>query len=100
MLIIPLQAVPNQIVAPILGGQSCSIKVYQKFFGLYVDLSVNGTLLIGGQIALNLVKIVRDSYLGFLGDLAFIDNQGSSDPYYTGLADRYSLAYLQQGVDL
>jgi len=34
--------------------------------------------------------------LGFLGDLFFFDTQGSNDPTYTGLADRYLLAFLTQ----
>ena len=52
-------------------------------------------LIIGGVICENLNRIVRSLYLGFAGDLAFIDNQGSTDPVYTGLGTRYSLAYIE-----
>lgn len=94
MLIVPLQAVPNQALTITLNDQVCQIDVYQKAFGLFVDLYVNNSLVIGGVIAENLNRIVRSLYLGFSGDLAFIDNQGTTDPVYTGLGTRYSLAYL------
>jgi hypothetical protein len=95
MLIIPTQAVPSQVINIQLAGQNCTINVYQKFYGLFLDLYVNNVLIIGGCICQNLNRIVRSLYLGFIGDLAFIDNQGDSDPYYTGLGTQYSLAYIE-----
>ena len=50
--------------------------------------------MIGGVIAGNLNVIVRSAYLGFVGDLAFIDTQGSDDPVYTGLGARWILTYF------
>lgn len=61
---------------------------------VFVDLYVNGTLIIGGVPAFNETLIVRDAYLGFTGDLVFYDTQGSTDPVYTGLGSRYVLAYI------
>lgn len=95
MQIVPLQAIPNQTVTITLNDQVCQIDVYQKFTGLFVDLYVNSVLIIGGVIAENCNRIVRSLYLGFSGDLAFIDNQGSTDPVFTGLGGRYSLAYIE-----
>jgi hypothetical protein len=95
MLLIPLQPIPSQIVSANLAGQPTQIKVYQKMFGLFVDVSVNNKLIIGGVIARNGVKIVRSAYLGFIGDLFFDDAQGTSDPTYTGLGSRFSLVYLE-----
>lgn len=94
MQIIPLIPVPSQKLEITLGNQTCQIEVYQKSTGLYLNLSVNNALIIGGVICQNLNRIVRSTYLGFIGDLAFIDNEGSADPVYTGLGNRYSLAYL------
>ena len=104
MQYIPLNAVPSQTVAVSLNNQSCQINVYQKVTGLYLDLYVNNVLIIGGVICENLNRIVRSIYLGFSGDLCFIDNAGTDDPDYTGLgptnsfvgADgaRYNLLYL------
>lgn len=98
MQIVPLQAVPNQTVTITLNGQVSQIDVYTTDWGLFLDLYVNNVLIIGGVICENLNRIVRSLYLGFEGDLAFIDNYGSTDPVYAGLgpttAARYNLAYL------
>jgi hypothetical protein len=95
MQIIPLQAVPNQTLTVVLGNQNCRINVYQKFFGLFVDLSIGSTPIVRGIIAQQANRIVRYAYLGFVGDLAFFDTQGTSDPVYTGLGSRYQLVYLE-----
>lgn len=94
MLIVPLKSVPAQQLSILLNGQSCQIKVYQKFFGVFVDLYINNTtLIIGGVIGQNLNMIVRSLYLGFVGDIAFYDTQGTDDPDWTGLGSRFLLIY-------
>ena len=95
MIIVPLQAVPNQTVNIQLGGQYVILNVYAKFYGLFLDVYANGNLIVAGVICENVNRIVRDLYLGFVGDFIWIDNQGSTDPVYTGIGARYSLAYLE-----
>ncbi|MDE1007000.1 MAG: hypothetical protein OSB38_15165 [Paraburkholderia fungorum] len=95
MKTIPLSAVPSQKPSTLLGGQNCQIKVYQKTTGVYLDLYVNDEPIVTGVIARDRVLIVRQSYLGFVGDLAFFDTQGVSDPTYDGLGTRYQLVYLE-----
>jgi hypothetical protein len=95
MLIVPLQAIPNQVVNVTLGGQSCQISVYQLSTGLYCDMYASNAPVIAGVICQNINRIVRDAYLGFVGDLVFIDMQGDSDPDYSGLGARFLLAYLE-----
>ena len=95
MLIIPLQPTASQTVSVQLAGQNCQINIYQKSTGLYCDLYVNGVLIIGGVICQNRNRIVRDLYLGFIGDLIFIDTQSNTDPVYSGLGAQYVLAYLE-----
>lgn len=94
---IPLLTVPAQELTVVLGGQVCQLKVYQKSTGLYMDVSVSNVLLVAGVICQNNNRIVRESYIGFLGDLAFFDTQGDDDPNYLGLgpADdaRWALLY-------
>jgi hypothetical protein len=100
MQVIPLQAVPSQTLSVTLNGQACSINLYWRgldYPHLYCDLYVSNTLIIAGVLCLNGVAIVRSVYLGFTGDLAFFDTQGSSDPEYTGLGDRWQLVYLEPG---
>jgi hypothetical protein len=96
MQIIPLAAIPSQVVRIILADQNCEINVYQKSTGVFLDLTVNGTQIRSAAACLNQVKLVRHKYLGFIGDLIFIDSLGSTDPVHTGLGDRYQLAYLEQ----
>ena len=95
MLIVPLSAVKSQTVTVTLGGQVVQIDVYQKAFGLFANVYVSNVLIIGGTICQNLNRLVRSTYLGFIGDLMFIDNQGTSDPTYDELGTRYSLMYLE-----
>lgn len=97
MQIVPLKALPNQTVSVILNDQTCQINVYQTNFGLFVDLFKNNELVIGGVIAENQNRIVRSAYLGFNGDLSFIDTQGSSDPEYSGIGTRFYLSYFLPG---
>lgn len=96
MLQIPVQPIPNQVMNITLGGQNCQIKLYQRSTGLYCDLFVNNSLIIGGVICQNLNRIVRDTYLGFLGDLGFYDMQADDDPDYTGLGSRFVFLYITQ----
>ncbi len=94
MQIVPLQAIPNQAVTITLGGQNAQINVFQKRTGLFLDLYVSNTLVIAGALCLDRNPVVRSVYLGFTGDLAFYDMQGTSDPTFDGIGVRYSLAYL------
>jgi hypothetical protein len=96
VLEIPVQPVPNQTLQAQLGGQNCRINIAQKNTGLYVDLYVDESLVIGGVIGQNENRIVRSEYLGFIGDLAFVDTRGTTDPVYTGLGSRFKLIYLEE----
>jgi hypothetical protein len=103
MQIIPIADTFSQTISVQLAGQNCTINLYQKSTGFYCDLSVNGSLLIGGVICQNLNRIVRSLYLGFIGDLCFVDTQGSFtlpstglDPSSPGLGTRYVFCYIEQ----
>jgi hypothetical protein len=95
MMIVPIADTYAQTLNATLGNQACTINLYQKSTGFYCDLYVSNSLIIGGVICLNLVKIVRDLYLGFAGDLTFYDTQGTNDPSSPGLGTRYLFAYLE-----
>lgn len=90
---IPLVAVPSQTFTTQLGQQSCRISVFQKSTGLYLDLVVGNKPIALGVLCRDRVWVVRDAYLGFTGDLCFIDTRGTDDPDYTGLADRFELVW-------
>lgn len=98
MLLVPITEVPAQQLNIQLAGQSCTIKLYQKSTGLFLDLLMNSQLVIGGVICHNLNRIVRNNYFGFAGDLMFEDMQGSADPYFGagGLGSRFLLCFLEE----
>jgi hypothetical protein len=94
MQIVPIQDVYSQQVQVTLAGQQCAINIYQLSTGLFCDLYVNSAKIISGVICLDRNLIVRDSYLGFIGDIAFADTQGTDDPTSPGLNSRFYLCYL------
>lgn len=61
-----------------------------------MDLTVNGDPILQGVPCLYANKIVRYKYLGFRGDLFFLDNEGQSDPEWDGLADRFPLYFITE----
>ena len=94
MQLVPLNATANQTVNIQLNGQSCTLNVYQLATGMYMDVLVNDVLIIGGVICENLNRIVRSLYLGFIGDFAWVDTQGTSPPNYAGIGSRFYLLYV------
>jgi len=95
MQVIPLSATPSQSLSVVLAGQDCKINVYQRSTGIYLDLLVSNVPIIQGNLCRDRSLMVRDSYLGFVGDLAFTDTQGLDDPVYSGLGSRFLLVYLE-----
>lgn len=95
MKIIPLQAVPSQSLSVVLGGQNCQINVYQKSTGLFLDLYQNNEPIVTAALCLDRVRIVRTTYQGFVGDLAFADSLGATDPTSDGLGTQFQLLYLE-----
>lgn len=95
MLIVPVQALPNQTLQVQLSGQACTINIYQLAYGLFFDLMVDSEPIVTAMICRNLNKLVRSLYQGFSGNLAFWDTQGLADPVYTGLGDRWQLVFLE-----
>ena len=113
--IIPIQSVPAQQFNVTLNNQACTIKLYFKQMWIpaaseiptdppimepvnigFLDLYLNDALVIGGVRCMDRNLIVRNSYLGLTGDLAFVDTQGFSDPLPTGLGSRFLLTYWSE----
>ncbi|MCJ9707666.1 hypothetical protein LWS69_01285 [Bordetella hinzii] len=92
---IPLRALPNQQCNVVLGGQNCQIDVYQKSTGLFLDLRVNNVPVALAVLCHDRVRLVRESYSGFNGDLCFMDTMGNEDPSFEGLGTKFLLIYLE-----
>ena len=101
--VIPLSDAPSQTVGVQLNNQPCRLFVYTKSIfapiappgmiesdptpvyenknPVFLDLYLNDVLVVGGVLCRDRTLILRDSYLGFSGDLAFVDIQGTESPY-------------------
>ena len=96
MIQIPVQPVPVQNLKVVLGGQNCELLIYQKNQGLFVDVSAGGEAVVNGVLARDAVPLVFRNYIGFVGNLLFIDTQGNQDPVYTGIGSRFALVYIDE----
>lgn len=100
MEVIPLNATQSQTLTTTLNpgagftSQFARINVYQKFYGLFLDLLLDESYVAAGVICQNLNPMIRDANGAFIGELIFLDSQGNADPEYTGLGTRWSLLYL------
>lgn len=96
--IIPLAQLPNQKFNIELSQQQCEFEFITRGVYLYMNLTVNGENLINGQICLNNVDLIQYKHLKFNGRLYFTDTQGSLDPLYYGLNERWLLIYEDSNV--
>lgn len=94
MQIIPIKDTPSQTLQANLNNQLCRIDLLTKRRGLFCNLYINDELIIGGVYCLDRNLIVRDGYLGFSGDLCFVDTQGTDKPSSPGLGSRFQFCYL------
>jgi hypothetical protein len=98
MQVIPVNPVPDQSLTTTLGGQTVALHIYQtNNYGLYIDVTLAGVIILAGVICQQANRIIRSAYLGFVGDLVWYDNENVAnplDPYYTGLGSRWTLNYL------
>jgi hypothetical protein len=92
---IPIYPNPSQEMSINLGGQSCTLRIYTRSTGVYMDVLKNSVAVVSGALCLDRVKLIKYPALGFIGDIAFHDTQGTSDPEYTGFGTRYLLTYLE-----
>jgi hypothetical protein len=97
MQTIPLNPVPAQSLEVVLGGQNCVLTVNQKAQGLFLTLIAGGVTIVSWIVCRHACRLVRYAYLPFIGDLCVLDTQGTDDPDYTGLGDRFVLCYLEAG---
>lgn len=111
---VPLAAVSSQTFSASLGGQAVSFALYQLGVSsaarMFLDVTANGNAILnarqtrayGGLLATRArFMMVGRRYLGFLGDLLFIDTQATAsnptqDPQPAGLGTRWLLLYFTE----
>lgn len=97
--IVPLQAISSQTVSVVLGDQNCQITVIcRRGWGVFVSIWVDDNPIVYSSLARDRVGLVRYAYTGFSGDLYFADTEGTSDPDYTGIGERWLLVYDSAAV--
>lgn len=96
MRTITLSPVKNQIISLSLGENNCTLKLVQRESALYIDVSVDGEVVTQGVPCLYANRIIRYRWLGFPGDLFFMDTEGQNDPRWDGLGSRYLLFWLEE----
>lgn len=112
MQTIPLAAVPSQTFSANLAGQACAFSLYQLGAGnaaaMFLDMTANGVRVLTGRQCRAYgglpntrarFMLAGRHYLGFLGDLLFLDTQATAlnpteDPEFAGLGTRWQLMYF------
>jgi len=97
MRLIPIQATRNQDRTVQLGGINYGLHIFQNTEGVFMTVSQAGNVIVASALCRDRVRIIRDAYLGFNGDLTFFDTQGTNDPQWQEFGTRYVLAWLEPG---
>jgi len=94
MVEIPLQPIPAQELQCILDSQNCTLRLYWRFWKLYMDLMVDSEPVFQGAICQNLQWVNQSPSPEFSGGLVFVDGLGDDAPRWDGLGTRWALLYL------
>lgn len=90
---IPLQNTANQDLDTILDNVPVTINLKTTDYGLFIDVTYNGTQVVAGGLCRDRVDINRAKWLGMPSPLWFADLQGTTDPQFAGFNTRYLLCY-------
>lgn len=95
MQIVPLQPLPAQAVGVLLSDQQVNLTLRQLSSGLFISVAIENLEIVGLVICQNMNRIVRDAYLGLIGDFVFYDTTGArANPFFSGLGTRFQLVYV------
>lgn len=96
MKAIPLGAVPYQTLSVTLAQQATRIALRTMRGALYFTLLKDGLPVVTNRVCRNEQRLLLDAqYQGYIGDFAFVDTQGDTDPVYAELGSRYYLLYFE-----
>lgn len=91
--VIPVQPLAIQSFSCVLDGQQTQFTITSTDRGVFADVVYNGVSVIAGRLCEDRTDINPARYNGLTQGLFFADQQGTSDPVYTGFGTRYLLLY-------
>lgn len=94
MVIIPVNAEPNQRFSIVLDNQNCTFELYQRYDRLYATMYVDDVTIISGVICLDCVSLIQTATTAFSGFICFVDTLGNEPPQWEGLGDRWQLVFF------
>lgn len=96
MRLISAEPLKSQAILFPIGDSQVGLTLVQRGDILYADVYLDGRCICQGVPCLNGNRIIHYKYLGFPGDLFFVDTLGNSDPNYSGIGSRYLLYHLSE----
>lgn len=72
------------------------MSIYQSGGKIYADVTVDTSPVVTGVLCHNLDPIICRQYVGFLGNLVFVDTEGAADPEFSGIGARWQLVYMTE----
>ena len=102
MIEIPLTPYPDQELQIDLGGQACTIRVFERAGFMYMDLTVRRTKILKGTLCQPTTPIIPKTVRGFSGQFYVIDDAAATagsqeSPAFSGWGTRYKLYWLPDG---
>lgn len=79
---IPLSPIPNQTISTIVNQQQITVNLYQRSTGLFCDVYLGATLIIGGMKCNN-AEYLNQYPTAFVGYLFFYTVSGNDPTYDT-----------------
>lgn len=93
VMTIPLSQIPNQIVSAVVNDQAFQIEVRQLGGSIFTTTTVDGELIASTVRAVANGSITPWPSSAVNTQVIWVDTQGEDDPQYTGLGDRWVLAF-------
>lgn len=78
MIEIPLTSYPDQELQIDLGGQACTIRVFERAGFMYMDLTVRRTKILKGTLCQPTTPIIPRTVRGFSGQFYVIDDAAAT----------------------
>ena len=96
MIEIPLTSSPDQELQIDLGGQACTIRVFERAGFMYMDLTVRRTKILKGALCQPTTPVIPETITGFSGQFYVIDGMAATagsqeSPAFAEWGTRYKL---------